>query len=405
MKRREFLLASGGLFGTLLPGIGRASPCPPPQLTLTGGDQVSTSCVSATAEADFQSRIAGSGVVWYHDFRSDNEVNAFRWTGGYANGNDPLAVGNPIAPLCHRITTDGVTGGCLEIVRPVGTNDGSDWWRPFMPIAGGTTTGNGRGAGQNDPAANGTLPLRSWTATDGGDQMSGLSTAGTYYGSSQGGNGPWPAYVAPGYWLQMRIKMDPRRLLNSEDTGKLMILGRSDRSNVDQKIVVYSGHNVGGKNYFGMYSQAYSNAPLYDHPPGASVQGNQPGTVYGGVGDGLCVFNTGDPRIANCWYWPNPAKWVTVMWHVVPGTSGGSNTLIEVYVAEPPATTFTRIWYQPHANLNYDPDHPQGHNAMHLSCYLNGVMSQSEFWHRYCQIIFSLNSIPCPNDPVQRGEA
>src|SRR5688572_26582707 len=57
----------------------------------------------ADVEADWQARIGGPGVVWYHDFKSDDEVNAFRWTGGYSGGNDPLAVGSREAPLVRRV--------------------------------------------------------------------------------------------------------------------------------------------------------------------------------------------------------------------------------------------------------------------------------------------------------------
>src|SRR5690606_27585523 len=54
------------------------------------------------------------GVVWFHDFRSDAEVNQFRWTPGYMGGNDPLAVGSnsqaPVPTNTRRITTDGIPG-------------------------------------------------------------------------------------------------------------------------------------------------------------------------------------------------------------------------------------------------------------------------------------------------------
>jgi hypothetical protein len=113
-------------------------------------------------EQDWQNRINQPGVVWFHDFRSANEVNNFRWTPGYGSGNDPLSNSGAQAAGCRRITTDGITGACLEIERLAGTSEVSYWWRPFAPIQGGTTTGNGRGAGQHDPGANGTISAKAY---------------------------------------------------------------------------------------------------------------------------------------------------------------------------------------------------------------------------------------------------
>jgi hypothetical protein len=58
--------------------------------------------------------------------------------------------------------------------------------------------------------------------------------------------------------------------------------------------------------------------------------------------------------------------------------------------------TYTKIWDQIFTNL-YDAMPPRGYNAIILSAYQNG-MRNSEFWHRYAQIIFSLKPIPCPQD-------
>jgi hypothetical protein len=209
MKRRDFLLASSTLAAAVTPGLLRAQtrPCPPGRIEVEGGTSATTACVAAgDAEADWQARISGPGVVWFHDFRTDNEVNNFRWTPGYGSGNDPRAVGNSIAGNVRRITTDGVTpGGCLEIVRPAGSNDGSVWWRPFSPIVGGTTTGNGRGAGANDPGAGGTVRVEAYNPTDGGNQIANWGRG--WYGSS--GSGP---FDGPEYYLQVRVKMDPNRI-------------------------------------------------------------------------------------------------------------------------------------------------------------------------------------------------
>jgi len=45
MKRRQFILASSGVAGSLfVPSIRAAQPCPPPTLSISGGDTVATTC-------------------------------------------------------------------------------------------------------------------------------------------------------------------------------------------------------------------------------------------------------------------------------------------------------------------------------------------------------------------------
>lgn len=343
------------------------------------------------AMEDWQARISGPGVVWYHDFSSDDEVNAFRWTGGYSGGNDPLAVGSPLAGLVRRITDDSVDGnGSLEIVRPAGSGDGSVWWRPFSPIVGGTTTGNGRGAGNDDPGASGTLAPQPYDPSDGGSQISTWGDRG-YYGTPIGA-----AYDGPEYYLQVRVKMDPNRIAGgNEDTevGKLFYFTRSDRSATDQEIVVYSGAPAAGENYLRMYRSV--SPSLDSDPPGVAVHGNQPGTELGTVGDGVCRLDDDGGRRVNCWHWP-AGEWATVMWHVKPGLSDNGDTLVEVWVANPGETSYSKIWNQPGVDLPFDPDHPQGHNALIASIYHNGIDMPRQFYHRYDQMIFSKEFIPCP---------
>jgi hypothetical protein len=399
MKRRDFLVASAAVAGSISP-LARAQvrPCPPSPVSAQGGTSASTSCTPSNSAADWQTRISGPGVVWYHGFESDNEVNAFRWSPGYGSGNDPQAKGSSIANLTRRITTDGSDKGsgrsCLEIVRPAGSNDGSVWWRPFSPIVGGTTTGNGRGAGKNDPGANGTITARSYNPTDGGGQVAGWG-AGVYANAKYGN------FDGNEYYLQARVKIDPNRIAGGNanvDVGKLFYFTRTDRSATDQEIVVYSGHPIGGKNYFGMYRTV--SPPLASDPPGTSVHGDHPGTQFGGVGDGLCRFGSGT-NSANCFFWP-ANEWTTVLWHIKPGTmSGGlgsrtanNDTLVEVWIAREGATSYTRIWSQPGVDLPFDVQ--WGHSALICSIYHNGENMPVQFYHRYDQIIFSKQFIPCP---------
>ena len=387
MKRREFLSMASSLGAVLLPGYAHSQsrPCPPPLLQIDG-QAVTSTCSSTNAEADWQRRTSGPGVVWFHDFRAEDEVNNFRWTPGYRGGNDPLAVGSSLAPLVRRNTSDGITGGgCLEIVRPSGSSDGSHWWRPFSPMIGGRT-GNGRT--QDDPGAGGVLAAQDYAATDGGSQISSWGDRG-YYGTA----GPGP-FDGREYYFQARVKIDPRRIQGdnaSIDVGKLFYFTITDFSASQQEIVVYSSGRVSNNNYLRMYRSV--GPPLDQDSPGVGVHGNQPGTQFGSVGDGVCRLDDDGGRLTNCWHWPEN-DWATVMWHIRPGTHSGNDTLVEVFVAGPGETEYTRIWHQPGVDLPFSGD-PQGHNAVICSVYHNGL-NMSEFWHRYDQLIFSREFIPCP---------
>jgi hypothetical protein len=359
-------------------------------------------------ESDWQARTGGAAVVWMHDFRSDNEVNAFRWTPTFGSGNDPSAIGGALAPLVRRITSDGITGACLEIVRPAGTGDGSVWWRPFSPIQGGTTTGNGRGAGQNDPGASGLstpITAKAYTATSGGGQVANWAGGG-WYGTDTSGPGGASEFDGADYYLQVRVKMDPNRIAGgnaAEDVGKLFYFTRNDRSATDQEIVTFSGHAISSRNYFSMYRSV--SPSLASDPPGVATHGDQPGTAFGAVGNGVCRFDNNGGRLANCWAWPATAQWVTMLWHVRNGTNGGGNTLVRVFVAEEGATKYTKIWDQPGVDLPFDADHPFGHNALICSIYHNGDSMPVQFYHRYSQMVFSRDFIPCPQIYGTSGSA
>jgi len=60
MKRRDLILASAGLAGGLIPGLGRgAEPCPPPQVGVGGGTTASTACPT-TASRTYTTNFPGS---------------------------------------------------------------------------------------------------------------------------------------------------------------------------------------------------------------------------------------------------------------------------------------------------------------------------------------------------------
>jgi hypothetical protein len=383
MKRREFIAGATTSAGLLLvDGVRAATPCPP---ILTGGSPTS-SCSPTDREADWLARTSGQGVVWYHDFRNKAEVDQFRWSGGYRGGNDPLDKGRP--NTVRHITTDGVTGGaCLEILRPEGSRDGSMWWRQFNPITG---SGNGRGA--DDPGANGSIPPQIHEVFDGSN------TTGQWHQQARPGFYGHQSYHSgtqfdgTDFYFQMRVKMDPRRTSpGNSQVGKLFYITFTPYSNSNQEIVTYSGAfpeaGVGMPNYHRVYAINYN--PIED-----SDSLNRPGQQ---VGSDLADYSAGRycdirSQSGNCWAYSG--GWDTLLYHITPGRRGREETRFVVYAAHEGERTYTKNWDLVVPML-FDDGYNFGWNAIILSDYNNGL-ENSEFYHRYDQLIFSKNFIPCP---------
>jgi hypothetical protein len=336
------------------------------------------SVVTSSAEADWQARIAAPGVVWFHDFRSAAEVDAFRWSGGIGNDPNPKAVDGQ---RCRWIDNDGITGGCLEIVRGAGTEDSSSWWRPFSPLVGGWP-GNGRDG--DDPGA-GIIKPRPWNADNPGELAN--HWLGYYMNPEYFDMFP-TEHDGFGWYLQMRVKIDPMRSVRGQPSGgKITYFTRNDRSLTSQEVNTESFQPGAqpGVNYFSMYRSG--SPPLEDDSPG---EGNQPGNE-----NGLCDFGDA-PR--SCWSWSG--GWDTVLFHIVPGLGGNDtadpSTIIEVHAAHPGERAYTKIWDQQAAALPFDV--VWGHNTLLCSGYENGQEFVAEAYKRWAQIIFSHDFIPCPQD-------
>jgi hypothetical protein len=357
-----------------------------------------TSSVSAALEADWQARIANS--VWYHDFRSAAEVNQFRWANAY--GQDPLDLARP--GQTTWVADDGVTGGCLESRHNAsGPPNPPEWWRPMCPL---TAASNGRGV--DDPAANGTLTLRTFSPTDGGDELLDLNNVGQYGPTAHHGDA---SFDGTEYWLQMRVKISANRATtgsgpSGDEGGKILYFTNTRRSNADQEIVTNSYYEVGsfgeGNNLFQMYRSGGAGLPDEVGTP----NGRQIGGEYNG---GVC---TSSPlNSSGCWFWPDDetsegdGKYVTLLYQIIPGTDSGNNTVVRVWKAEWGETSYTKIWDQSNVDLPYDGDMPRGHNAIICSGYQNEISFSEEVWHRYAQIIFSKQTIPCPQVYDELSEA
>jgi hypothetical protein len=331
---------------------------------------------SSAAEADWRARISGPGVVWYHDFRSPDEVNAFRWTGGVGNDPAPTSVEGQ---RCRHLESDGITGGCLEILRAAGTTDTSSWWRPFSPLAGGWP-GNGRAS--DDPGA-GRIAPRPWNPLERNELA--RHALGFYMNPEYFDRFPGQ-HDGSEWYLQTRVKVDPRRAAAGQPSGgKLTYFTRNDRSLTSQEINTESFQPgaVDGVNYFSMYRSG--SPPLEDDSPG---DGNQPGNERG-----RCDYGS-EPE--SCWAFSG--GWDTLLYRIVPGLGGGDvedpSTVIEVYAAYPGETEYSKIWDQQRAAVPYDV--VWGHNALLCSGYENGQELVADAYKRWAQIVFSQEFIPCP---------
>jgi hypothetical protein len=368
MKRRDFLTRTGGLACALIPGVSLATPCPPTMLGGSGGSL----CAPADAEADWLQRISGPGVVWCHDFRSAAEVDSFRWAGGH--GNDPHDVARP--GQCIHNTSDGITGGgCLELIYPIGSRSAPGWWRPLAPMNG---TSNGRGA--DDPAAGGTIELAPWNPENRSENEK-FRRAYYAHPSYIGADGFSPdQFNGSEFWLQFRIKIDANRYHDGTPAGGKLSFLATTQQTLNQEIVK--------ENRRTRLARWYTN--FGSSPDTGSSLGNHPYYQVGGDYD-QCENSS------SCWHY-EPDKWVTMLYHLVPGTHKNKDTLFEVFVARQGQTEYEVLFSQ-NNTINFSPinyGHPYGWNSFQPSNYMNNQETSVQWYQRYDQIIFSHDFIPCP---------
>lgn len=361
----------------MVPGLALAAkPCAPRLLDAQGNPIGAAVCGTADAEADWQARISGSGVVWHHDFRTDAEVDNFRWAGGY--GNDPSDVARP--GRCIRNTSDGITGdGCLELFYPVGSSSAPGWWRPFAPMNGAS---NGRGA--DDPGANGTIELAPW---DPSNQSENEGFRRAYYAN--------PVYIGASgfsadqfngseFWLQFRIKVDPNRYKDGTPSGGKLSFLATTQQTLNQEIV-----HQNMRDRRSLWYTNFGSSPDTGGSMGVDGGTKQPGGDYAECG-------TLDDD-TDCWLF-NGGEWTTFLYHVVPGTDGNKDTLFEAFAARPGQTEYETIFSQMNT-INFSETttgHPKGYNSFQPSNYMNNQSTSVAWYQRYDQIIFSHSPIACP---------
>jgi hypothetical protein len=322
------------------------------QMTATdavGSDQSSAFNIFVTtpsvgAQADFDFRSAGPAVVWWHDFATVDEVDAFRWS--LSIGNDPNdGVGTRDQNTVEWNSTDGITPGALELTRNAGTNDGKDWWRPMSPMS---SPGNGKAAA--DPAASGTISVETWNPIQGGNQTAGWGAPGGYGPDS---TGSWDGRT---YYLQMAMKLDSRRRDASFGGGKIIYLTRTDVSLTAQELVTY-----------------YKNSTTYS------------------------IYKAGSPEIpSNLANVPHVWDvWAHYLYKVTPGDENVGETGVEVWRVLSGETSYTKIFETFVESIDYNDAFNKAWNALIVSIYHNGA-NLPEFNQSYDQIIFSKDVVLPP---------
>jgi len=357
--------------------------------------------VSGGTTANFAQRIAGPSVVWYHGFDSAAEVNQFRWTNGYIGGNDPLQNGTDSQYITWQSTGGPDGGGYLRATYPVNVRAGGSYWhRPFNPL-----TGAGNGRGINDPAASGTIALRSWVATDGGGVLYNWGAdgqnAGWYINAAN--QAAWPGmFQGNDFYIQVRVRRPempgPTPTAGTAYpggiTGKHVWITNTPASSTPNEIVT-----------FGQQSSGFNN----DVVGVQSIHWMYDGRNHNPFGGGA---NLETITLANPTNWRYTGGWDTLLYHVTPGLQDGTGTnrsRLEVW-AQRDLTLFpgesgqyTKIWdttyssaYDSGTNSVGSPALP-GWNSLICGIYHNGAMfTNMTFHYDYSQIIFSKATIPAP---------
>lgn len=409
MKRREFLIATASVAGSLpAAGFAASKLCPPPSAGIAGANPVATACSTVTPQADWTARSTGPGVVWAHNFDSAAEVGAFRIVAGH--GNDPTNVTNS---TCLWDDTDGFAGGgCLSCSVPTGGTSSGYWNRPMSALLAGS---NGRTV--DDSAAGGSLTLRKYDPTSTGQDW---NFYGGYYGNPaiqaayptwQGQSGIWDGSE---FWLQFRAKISASRWTPGNPNGKLLFIDVTGLTG-SQEIIIRSENVQGASGYRYYKTNPFLMYTSQGSEPNSTLDVNgevQPGGPY------ATTCKTSTFGVANaCWEWP-PDEWVTVLVHMIPGRDNdayyGANynsplsswpyhdTTLEAWVARLGQTTYTKVYENFALALDYNTSghHPPAYNKIGPAAYMNsGATPQPAVagWsQKFAQIVFSKQFIPCP---------
>lgn len=267
-------------------------------LSLSGKDAafIADFVPPSAAEQDWVDRANGAGVIWATDFRNSGDVNNWRFTNGI--GWDP----NPSSGDGLTVTRNGLGkkgGPCLRLrEKTSGGEMGSLWWRNIDP-------------------------------------------AKTHYDTDPGAG---IIDIGEHLYMQFAMKLNKTAIIDNQSDRisiKLAWFTTSADSNVGQECIMnidfgreyprITGSTLTQSNDADRWDSVYLGGGDYDM---------QPGSAYG-----FCNYAGGgnNNTSAGCWYF-EPDRWCTFLMHIVPGTEGGRNTVVQLFAARPDQASYTKIY-------------------------------------------------------------
>ncbi len=392
VKRRDVLIATGGLLGAAVPLVGRAAPCPPSNIRVDGGAPTSSTCGATTAQADWNARTAAAGVLWAQRFQSAADVS--RWT--LNTTYNTLRSGQGVIP----------GDGCLRQFVPAGSGGvagASRWGRPMQPQPGDINQpGVAEGAGLSAQAAwnsgaNAYIANPAYTGSHGSPARSGVVIGNEFY-------------------FQFRVRFSPGRIYGSAVLGKMVYLS-CNYNDPSQELLLRAKNENPPAAIYPYTNFGYLWNSILEEP-----QTSGGGTVNGQKQPGGAFTGCNQPNPGACYNWQE-GVWQTVLVRFRPGlhrisqtsppasatNAPAMNTLLEISVAQPGETSYTLVHRKSNYVWEYDNDaqngtdsssrHVYGFNWMNLNPFTGGnnwTNNPIDFYHEFDQLVFSLQPIACP---------
>jgi len=329
-------------------------------------------------------------------------------------------IGDP-APRNTAAWNPGLVNG---VQWPV--NQGG-WNRPFFPIA-----GTSNGIGTDDPAAGGTLTLRTWNlgnVTQINDAREGYGFYGhsDYFTITNSSFGP-NQWDGSEFWMQFRVRISNGRFTKRADptggnsAGLMINSPQGGQNNIAagfeyppggklcfveklgggaQELILISGGGAQQQYFYQTYpARVYTGFGAHDlddfvAPDASGHVSIEPGSPYAAI----CYIGGTLNSAGLCWEWPT-AEWVTVLMHVIPGHQNTADTTVEYWMARAAEATYTRLFTCTTCNINFDlfgqPGIKPGWQNFAGNCYFNNQPSFVGITQDYAQVIFSRQYIDVP---------
>ena len=364
--------------------------------TAAGSYDLVFDAYDTTAAADWAARTNAAGVLWAQRFQSATDVT--RWQTA-----DPM-VGQTFESGRGIISGDGCLRQTVLQRAVAGGGPAIAWRRPLQPQPGDI---NQPGV----PVGSGASCLSLWNSAI----MHGIMHP-DYNGVPVGSPARTGIMLGSDLYLQFRVRYSPGHFASGMPYAKMMYV-TCNYQDPSQEYVLRSTSYIGGSDFNRAIPTMYTSWEQMFNSGLEDPQSNGPGFGLKEPGySATCAAN----NPAGCWVWPED-QWVTVMLHLKPGHQYGSTTLsspandasrdtqIEMYVALPGATSYTRIF----SKLNYvwafddgsqngsSPAgrHPYGWTWMQFNPYTGGnqwAAQSADSYNEFDQVICSLQPIACP---------